>query len=210
MLLLATAAALGLPCAASAAVPVDPRITAAVRAWQTQPLYVDPDFASLADVQPMLEQIRSAKVPVYVAVVPTGEWFLENGDTELLAGWLAATNKKPGIYIVMDRYTTHGVEHEIAAYASGQSWAKDSDQTMSSQLADYLADVRVDDRYDPKPARTTPYKPRPVRESEPERFTVGKAIGNGLGGGLLGLTGGVILAGMVLGASALVGRGGRS
>lgn len=183
-----------------------------MKAWQTEPLYVDPEFASLTDVQPMLEKIRAAKVPVYVAVLPTGEWFLEKGDTGLLAGWLATANDKPGVYIVMEGSTTHGVEHEIAASAPGQSWAEDSDQPMSSQLGDYLDDVRADDRYDAEPARTTPYKPRAEPEPEPERFTPGKAIGNGLGGGMLGLVGGAILAGVVLAAAALVGgrRGGRS
>lgn len=204
-MLLATIGLVCVPAVAVGAVPVDPRITAAVRAWKIQPVYVDPEFASLADVQPMLEQIRSAKVPVYVAVVPTGEWFLEKDDPELLAGWLANANDKPGIYLVMDGYSTRGAEHRIAAYAPGSSWAKDPDQTMSSRLADYLADVRVDDRYDAKPARTTPYVPGPEPERKPERFTVGKAIGNGLGGAALGLTGGAILAGVVLGAAALVG-----
>ena len=123
----------------------------------------------------------------------------------MLAGWLANANDKPGIYLVMDGYSTRGAEHRIAAYAPGSSWAKDPDQTMSSRLADYLADVRVDDRYDAKPARTTPYVPGPEPERKPERFTVGKAIGNGLGGAALGLTGGAILAGVVLGAAALVG-----
>jgi hypothetical protein len=212
MLLLATIFVLATPAAASAAVPVDPRITAAVAAWANEPLYVDPDYASLADPPAMLEKIRSAPVPVYVAVVPTGAWFQEKDDAELLAGWLANANEKPGLYVVMDGDTSNGVEHEIQARALGKTWANGAKQALSSQLSDYLAEVKVDDRYEAKPARSTPNAPEPRDESEPERFTVGKAIGNGLGAGLLGILGGAILAGVVVGVSALVagGRGGRS
>nr|WP_202886050.1 hypothetical protein [Kribbella sandramycini] len=207
MLLLATIAVTALPAAAA---PADPRVTAAVQAWKTEPLYVDPEFAAVADVQPMLEVIRGAKVPVYVAVAPTGEWFAEKGDAALLAGWLAHANAKPGLYVVMDRNITSGVEHELAAYAPGRAWARDSDQALSAQLSEYLADVRVGDRYDAEPARTTPYKREPRPEPEPERFTIGKAIGNGVGGGVLGLLGGALLAGVVVAVAALTGRGGKS
>ena len=45
----------------------------------------------------MLAAIRSSTgCPMFVAVVPTGEWFQEKGDAMLLAGWLAAANNKPG------------------------------------------------------------------------------------------------------------------
>jgi predicted lipid-binding transport protein (Tim44 family) len=79
-------------------------------------------------------------------------------------------------------------------------------------VSKYLDDVKVGDRYEAEPARTTPLPPREDRPSEPERFTVGKAIGNGVGGALIGLLGGALLAGVVLGVAALVARrvGGRS
>jgi hypothetical protein len=180
-----------------AAVPTDPRVTAAVAAWQTQPLYVDPDHASRVDTTELLRTIEGAPVPVYVAVVPTGEWFPEKGDTALLGGWLAAANDKPGLYVVMDGDRTYGVEHEIAARGPGYTWAN-AKETMSSQLAEYLGELEVADRYTKKPARTEPLPPRPERTYPPERFTVGKAIGNGLGGAALGLMGGALLAGVVL------------
>lgn len=212
MLLVATIAALVVPVAASAEVPTDPRITAAVRAWATEPLYVDPEFSGAADKDPMLAAIRASKVPTFVAVVPTGKWFQEKGDTDLLAGWLAVANGKPGLYIVMEGTTMHAVEHQLAASAVGRTWARDSKQPLSGQLSDYLAEVRVGDQYKPKPARITPYQPKPRPEVEPERFTVGKAIGNGIGGGLLGLLGGGLLAGVVIAVAAVVsgGRGGKS
>ncbi|MFK4083056.1 hypothetical protein ACI2LF_03040 [Kribbella sp. NPDC020789] len=212
MLLAATIAVLAGPLAASAGAPADPRITAAVRAWATEPLYVDPEFAAIADEEPMLTAIRAAKVPTFVAVVPTGEWFQEKGDADLLAGWLAAANGKPGLYVVMDGSTTHAVEHQLAASAAGRTWAKDLKQPLSSQLSDYLAEVRVGDRYTAKPARTTPYRPEPRPPVEPERFTVGKAIGVGFAGGLVGMIGGGLLAGVVVAVAAVVsgGRGGKS
>ncbi len=212
MLLIATVAVLWVPATATAAVPADPRITAAVEAWRTTPLYVDPDFTSVADVGPMLAEIRTAPVAVYVAVVPTGGWFQEKGDGELLAGWLANANGKPGVYVVMDGDDTYGVVHLIRAYAPGWSWASGGDQSMSSQLAQSLKRVELNDRNDAEPARTTPRTPRPEAGSEPERVTTGDAIRSGLGGGALGMLGGALLAGVVLGVSALVGprRGGRS
>ncbi|MFG1816431.1 hypothetical protein ACGFIF_21930 [Kribbella sp. NPDC049174] len=206
LLLLATTSLV--PATAWAAVPSDPRVTAATTAWATQPLYVDPDYTSLVDAPQsaeLLREIEAAPVPVFVAVVPTGEWFQEEGDTELLAGWLAASNDKPGLYVVMDGNTTYGVEHEIAAWVPSSSYAK-ARQSMSGQLGDYLEDLKTDERYDPKPARTEPTQPYPESPSEPERFTVGKAIGNGIGGGVVGMLGGALLAGIVLAVAAGVGR----
>ncbi|WP_344162967.1 hypothetical protein [Kribbella yunnanensis] len=212
MLLLATVAVLWIPTAATAAVPDDPRISAAIEAWATTPLYIDPDYASVADVGPMLAEIRTAPAPVYVAVVPSGTWFQEKGDPELLAGWLANANSKPGVYVVMDGDETHAVAHEIHAYAGGSTWSSGRDESMSSQLSDFLDGLKLNDRYDAEPARTTPLTPRPVAEPEPERFTTSDAIRNGLGGGALGMAGGALLAGVVLGVAALVAsrRGGRS
>jgi hypothetical protein len=192
-----------------AAVPQDPRITAATAAWATQPLYVDPDYTSLVEATQsaeMLRRMEAAPVPVYVAVVPHGEWFREGGDTEMLAGWLAAANGEPGLYVVMDGTATYGVEHEIAAYAPSWDYAT-SKQSMSGQLSDYLDDVEKDDRYNAKPARTEPLPPRPTTRSEPEPFTTRDAIGNGVGGGVIGLMGGAVLAGVVLGVAAMVSRG---
>ncbi|GAB2636989.1 hypothetical protein [Kribbella swartbergensis] len=189
-----------------AAVPADPRVTAAVAAWRTQPLYVDPDYESRVNTAELLRTIEAAPVPVYVAVVPTGQWFPEEDDTALLGGWMAAANDKPGLYVVMDGDRTYGVEHEIAARGPEYTWA-DSKETMSSQLAEYLGELEVGDRYAKKPARTEPLPPRPERTYPEERFTVGKAIGNGVGGGVLGLMGGALLAGVVLAVAALVGRG---
>jgi hypothetical protein len=141
---------------------------------------------------------------VYVAVVPTGDWFPEEGDTALLAGHLAAANGKPGLYVVMDGGLTYGVEHEIAARAPLIDSAE-AKQPLAGQLADYLADVTADDRYETRPARTEPTPP-PTETRSPDRFTVRDAIGNGVGGGILGLLGGALLAGMVLGVAALVAR----
>ncbi|MFI6680520.1 hypothetical protein [Kribbella sp. NPDC050470] len=208
LILLLAATVVFLSGTAWAAAPADPRITAATAAWATQPLYVDQDFASVVDASQsaeLLRAIEAAPVPVYVAVVPTGEWFEEEGDTELLAGRLAAAHGKPGLYVVMDSNTTHGVEHEIAAWAPSSDYAK-AKQSMGSQLSDYLADVKKDDRYEARPARTQPLPPRPETTSEPERFTVGAAIGNGIGGVVLGLMGGALLAGVVLAIAATVAR----
>ena len=199
LLLVATFLTVSVP--AAAAVPVDPRITAATAAWKSGPLSVDPDF--VVDSNQMLQVIEAAPVPVDVAVVPTGRWFQEQGDTTLLAGWLAASNGKPGVYVVMDGDTSYGVAHEIAAYAPDSTLA-DPDQPMSSQLADYLGEVKVSDRYDARPARTEPDPPIPASSYPEERFTVWKAIGSGAGGGVLGLLGGALLAGIVLGVAAIV------
>jgi hypothetical protein len=140
---------------------------------------------------------------VYVAVVPTGEWFQEKDDPALLAGWLAAAHQKPGLYVVMDGDTTYGVEHEIAAWAPESSWAE-SKQPMAGQLAAYLDDVVANEQYEAEPARTEPTPPEP--ETSAPEFTVGQAIRNGFGGGVLGLLGGALLAGVVLGVAALVAR----
>ena len=194
-----------------AAVPADPRVTAATTAWSKEPLYVDPDFTDVADGNQILREIAGAKVPVYVAVVPTGKWFQEKGDTELLAGWLAAANRKPGVYVVMDGDTTYGVAQEIAAYAPSSSWADSADESMSHQLAAYLDGLRIGDAFKPEAVRTEPLPPVPERTYPEDRFTVRKAIGNGLGGGALGLLGGAMLAGIVLGVAAVVARrGGRA
>ncbi|MFI7059637.1 hypothetical protein ACIBL3_01530 [Kribbella sp. NPDC050124] len=209
LILLLVATMVLVPGVAWAAVPSDPRITAAKATWATSPLYVDPDYAAVVDATQsaeLLREIKAAPLPVYVAVVPTGEWFDEQGDTTLLAGWLAAAHGKPGLYVVMDGDTTYGVEHEIAAWAPESTWAE-ARQSIAGQLAEYLEDVKVDDdRYDAKPARTEPLPPRPERSSTNEPFTVGKAIGNGVGGGVLGLMGGASLAAVVLGVAALVAR----
>jgi hypothetical protein len=209
MLLAATIVVLWAPSAATAAVPTDVRITAATKAWASTPLYVDPDYS--ADQEQMLQVIRSAAVPVYVAVVPTGTWFQEKGDTALLAGWLATANDKPGLYVVMDGDRTYGVTHRIHAYVGNWTYAT-RDQTMSSQLTDFLEGLRLNDRYDAEPARTAPLPPETPYRSEPDRFTVGDALRNGFGAGVLGLMGGAVLAGVVLGVAALAAprRGGRS
>jgi hypothetical protein len=205
-LLLATVFALWVPMSAQAAIPPDPRVTAAAEAWKTQPLYVDPEYSSLVDAAQeaeLLREIEQAPVPVYVAVGPSGEWFQEKGDTVLLAGWLATANGKPGLYVVMDGDTTHGVEHEIAASGPDKTWA-DPRESMSSQLAGFLDVIKVGDRHKARPARTEPYPPRTEPTYPKERFTAGKAIGNGVGGALLGLLGGALLAGGVLAVAALV------
>ncbi|GAA1592063.1 MULTISPECIES: hypothetical protein [Kribbella] len=198
-LLVLTATVLLLTGTAWAATPADPRITGAVAAWATGPLYVDPDYTSIADTNEIDKVVAEAKVPVYVAVVPTGEWFPERGDTELLAGRLAAANGKPGVYVVMDGDRTYGVAHEIAAYAPDWTFGT-RDQSMSSQLADYVHGIEQD-RTTPEPARTTP-TPTPAPEasssSTEDKFTVGKALANGAGGTVLGMMGGGVLGGLVL------------
>ncbi|WP_432943158.1 hypothetical protein ACQPXM_39815 [Kribbella sp. CA-253562] len=207
------AVVLALPATAWGTTPTDPRITAAVAAWKDQPVYVDPQYDSqysYDQVAAMRSRIASMDLPVYVAVVPTGAWFQEKGDTELLAGWLATANGKPGIYVVMDDYLTTGVEHLVPVYAPSRGYGS-SKESKSQQLSDYLDEVETGDRYKAKPARTEPLPPREERDSPPERFTVGKAIGNGVGGVVIGLMGGALLAAIVLGVAALVAvrRGGR-
>ncbi|MFI5691202.1 hypothetical protein ACIA58_05145 [Kribbella sp. NPDC051586] len=203
LLLLATVFAL--TGTARAATPTDPRVAAATAAWAKQGLYVDPDFVSIADGNEMLRVISAAKMPVYVAVVPTGDWFPEKDDATLLAGRLAAANGKPGVYVVMDGDTTYGVAHEVAAYAPDDTW-REKDETLSAQLSAYLSNVELDARYSPEPARTEPVPTEPESSYPDERFTVGKAIGNGLGGGALGMIGGGILAGLVLIVAAIAAR----
>lgn len=198
LLLLATI--LAVPSVAWAAAPTDPRVTAAKAAWATEPLYVDPDYASIVESAELRREIAAAPVPVYVAVVPTGAWFQEEGDAALLAGWLAAANGKPGLYVVMNGDTTYGIEHEIKAWAPDSTWAE-ARQSMTDQLAEYLDEVKADDRYEAKPARTSPTPVMPETSSSDERFTVGKAIGNGVGGAVLGLVCGSSLAGLVLGVA---------
>ncbi|WP_329004301.1 hypothetical protein OHA18_12985 [Kribbella sp. NBC_00709] len=205
LVLLLMATVFALTGTAWAATPTDPRIAAATAAWAKDGLYVDPDFTSIADGNEMLRVIAAAKTPVYVAVVPTGAWFPEKGDASLLAGRLAAANGKPGVYIVMDGDTTYGVAHEVAAYAPDSTW-RDKDETLSAQLSAYLDEIELNDRYSPEPARTEPLPTEPDPSYPAERFTVGKAIGNGLGGGLLGLIGGSILAGIVLIVAAIAAR----
>lgn len=193
-------------------IPADPRVTAAVEAWKTGPVYVDPQYAQTADGQldGMVERLGKSNLSVYVAVVPSGAWFQEKGDTALLAGWLANANAKPGLYLVMDGDTTTGVDHLVHAAGPGHTYGLSKD-SLVQQLSEYLDGVRVSDRYDAEPARTKPLPPGKERTYEREKFTVGKAIGNGLGGVALGLFGGALLAGCVLGVAALVARraGGR-
>ena len=210
MLLAAVALLVSLPSTASARIPTDPRLTAAVAAWKNGPVYVDPQYTLLVgdQVQPLIERIRQAELPVYVAVLPSGTWFQEKGDTELLAGWLANANGKPGIYLVMDGDSTYGAEHLVRADGIGHTYSTARDETLTQQLSEYLEAVRVRDRYEPKAARTEPNPPREERTYPREPFTVGKAIGNGIGGLMLGLMGGGLLAGCVLGLAALVARRG--
>ena len=194
----------------------DPRVTAAVTAWKTSPMYVDPLYAgskgfSAEQVQQAVDRIATAPVPVFVAVLPTGTWFPEKGDTALLAGWLAVTNGKPGVYLVVDDYTTTGVDHLLKVRNPGRTYKDSSDSTVADQVGAHLDAVKLSDQAVAEPARTEPLPEQPERTYVPERFTAGKAIGNGLGGFTLGLMGGAILALPVLGLAALVARrrGGR-
>lgn len=210
LLLAVIALLVSVPATASAKIPTDPRITAAVAAWTTTTVYVDPQYTSLVgdQVQPMVERIQKAELPVFVAVLPTGTWFQEKGDTELLAGWLATANGKPGIYLVMDGNTTYGAEHLVRTDDPGHTYST-SKESMAQQLSEYLDAVRVRDRWEPSAARTEPLPPREKPTYTPERFTTGDAIGNGVGGLFLGLFGGALLAVCVLGLAALVApRGG--
>jgi hypothetical protein len=211
MLLLAVVAlVVSLPSTASAKIPADPRVTAAVAAWKSQPLYVDPQYLSVVgdQSQSMIDRIRQSALPVFVAVIPSGAWFQEKGDTEMLAGWLAAANGKPGIYLVMDGGSTFGAEHLVRAYGPTHTYADSRKHSMTEQLSAYLERIRERDGYEPKAARTEPLPPREERTYPQERFTAGKAIGNGVGGLLLGLLGGALVAGCVLGLAAMVARRG--
>ncbi|MFD7152994.1 hypothetical protein ACFV9C_00260 [Kribbella sp. NPDC059898] len=205
LFLLLTATMVLLTGTAWAATPADPRITGAVAAWATKPLYVDPDYTSMADQDEMVKVATGTSVPVYVAVVPTGEWFPERGDTELLAGRLAAANHKPGVYVVMDGDRSYGVANEIAAYAPDWTYGT-GNQSMSSQLKDYLDGIKQYKSSTPEPARTTPTPtptPEPSSSSSEDKFTVGKALANGGGGTVLGMMGGGLLGGIVLIAAAI-------
>ncbi|MFF0265774.1 hypothetical protein [Kribbella sp. NPDC004536] len=175
----------------------DPRVDDAVAAWARGPLYVDPDFVSIADSNEMVRVIAAVKVPVFVAVVPTGEWFPEKGDTELLAGRLAAANGKPGVYVVMDGDRTYGVANQVAAYAPDWTYP-DGEESLSRQLREYLDGVGPTKYGTPEPPRTTPTPAPESSSSGDDRFTAGKAIGNGLGGTAVGMIGGGVLGGIVL------------
>jgi hypothetical protein len=203
LILLLTATVFLMTGAASAATPTDPRIAAAVAAWAKEPLYVDPDFTSVADRAETLQVISNTPMPVFVAVVPFGDWFPEKGDTTLLAGRMAAANGRPGLYVVMDGNRSYGVAHQLPAYAPSWTYA-DGDQTLSKQLSQYVDGVKQSTYRTPKPARTAPLPPEPERTYPPEKFTVGKAIGNGAGGTLLGLMGGAVLGGIVVIVVALI------
>lgn len=211
LLLAAVALLIWVPSTASAAVvPTDPRITAAVAKWKIGPVYVDPQYTSVAgddQVIAMTDRISQTELPVYVAVVSTGEWFQEKGDAQLLAGWLAAANGKPGIYLVMDGDTTYGATHLVRADGPSYLFAR-REESMDKQLSSYLNTVRVDDRFEPAAARTQPLPSRPERTYTREPFTVGKAVANGFGGLVLGLLGGAVVAGCVLILAAVVARRG--
>jgi hypothetical protein len=186
-------------------IPTDPRVTAAVAAWKDQPVYVDPQYTPTVNaeqVRAMLDRIGNSSPPIYVAVVPSGAWFQEKGDTEMLAGWLATANGKPGIYLVMDGSTTTGTGHLVRASVPGSTYASSRDPIVQ-HLSEYLDAVRLNDRHDPEPARTEPTPPRAEPTYTQEPFTVGKAIGNGLGGAAIGLAGGSMLAGCLLGLAPL-------
>jgi hypothetical protein len=198
LVLLLAATVLLLTGTAHAATPTDTRITGAVAAWAHEPLYVDPDFSSDTDRAETLKVISGQKVPVFVAVVPTGEWFPEHGDPELLAGRMAAANGKPGVYVVTDGDATYGVAHQLAVYAPSWTFGTGK-EPVSKQLAEYLDGVEQKSYSRPEPARTTPTPtPGPSREYPKEKFTVGSAVGNGVAGSVVGLIGGGFLGGIVL------------
>ncbi|WP_350280235.1 hypothetical protein [Kribbella sp. HUAS MG21] len=206
LVLLLVATVFALTGTASAAPPADPRITAAVAAWANLPLYVDPDFVPVTDSAETLRVISGAEVPVFVAVVPTGEWFPEKGDTELLAGRLAAANGKPGLYVVMDGSRTDGVAHQLGVSTPSWTYGK-HDEPLSRQLTKYLDGVKETRYSTPEPARTEPLPPDPEDSAprEPERFTVGTAIGHAAGGVFIGLICGALLGVIVLVVAAQAG-----
>jgi hypothetical protein len=197
--LLLVATVFALTGTAWAATPTDPRIAGAVAVWAERPLYVDPDFVSAADSAETLRVISGKEFPVFVAVVPTGEWFPEKGDTELFAGQLAAANGKPGVYVVMDGTKTEGVAHELGVSAPSWNYGE-YDQALSKQLTEYLDGVKKTSYSTPEPARTVPLPTEPDDSSprEPEKFTVGTAIGHGVGGVFIGLICGAFLGVVVL------------
>ena len=142
---------------ASAALPADPRVTAAVAAWKTELLYVDPLYAEYVGTQD--QQMRRAdrdrtRRRCSSRSCRPATWFQEKDDTERLAGWLAVTNGKPGMYVVMDGTATTGVAHLVARpralrHLRGprrQSWPTNSRSTWN--------DLKLSDREEAKPART--------------------------------------------------------
>jgi hypothetical protein len=194
----------GFASADEGAVPADPRIIAAVAAWKTSPLYVDRLFAgSLGERDGALRsRIAGMPVPVYVALVPHGEWFAEKSDAVRLAGWLATANGKPGVYVVVNRTDASGAAHLVRTYAPSRVYQV-ADYDPPSQLDAYLSAIEVNDRYAAEPARTEALPPEPERSYVPEKFTVEKALGNGFGGFMIGAVGGVLAAGLL---TALFGR----
>jgi hypothetical protein len=208
LILLLAATAWLLTGTASAEVPTDPRITEAVKSWANGPLYIDPEFDSVADRAEMLKAIERAPGPMFVAVVPNGDWFAEKGDTLLLAGWMAAANGKPGTYVVMDDTRTYGVAHETTVRGPGYVYGE-YDEPLSKQLASFVDRMHKSDVGTPKPARTEAVPPRPESDEPDEEFTVGTAIGNGLAGGVLGLMAGGLLGGVVLAVAAFASPRGR-
>lgn len=208
--LAAWGAPVGVPADARAGVgtvPADPRIAAAVTAWKTSPLYVDRLFAGSLGSQEsdLRRQIAAMPLPVYVAVVPHGEWFAEKGDTVRLAGWLATANGKPGVYVVVNRTDATGAAHLVRAYAPTRAYDA-KEHNPPAQLEAYLEAIEPKDRLDAGPARTAALPERPERVYEPERFTVGSALANGLSGFMIGAIGGALAAGLLVPLAALVGR----
>ncbi|MFC0624761.1 hypothetical protein [Kribbella deserti] len=191
-----------LPMATAAAeVPPDPRVQAAVKAWKTSPLYIDPinEGAIPTDQKAaLIAEMRAMPVPVFAAVIPNGEFFPEGEDTLRLAGWLATVNGKPGIYVVVDS-SARGVAHLVSANAPSRAWGA-KEYTPGAQLAGYLKEIEPDAGRTPRPARTKAmpsYRdsaPRP-----PEKFTVGAALGNGFGGLMIGVILGSIVFAPLLG-----------
>lgn len=205
--LLATAfACCWLPTAAAAEVPPDARVEAAVKAWQTSPLYVAPlnEGAIPEDrAAALIARMRAMPVAVYAAVIPYGEYFPEGKDKARLAGWLATANGKPGVYVVVGDEAV-GVAHLVAVDAPERSW-RTKEYTPAGELESYLDQIETDAGETPRPARTKAYPSSPEPPYEPEEFTLGAALANGFGGMALGAIGGVILAGLLLAVVALVG-----
>ncbi|WP_328990023.1 hypothetical protein OG394_27660 [Kribbella sp. NBC_01245] len=195
-----------LPTAAAAEVPPDARVEAAVKAWQTSPLYVAPlNEGAIPEERAaaLIARMRAMPVAVYAAVIPSGEYFPEGGDTARLAGWLAAANGKPGVYVVVGDDAT-GVAHLVTADAPSRSW-QTKEYTPAGELESYLDQIDTNAGETPRPARTKAYPSSPEPPYEPEEFTVGAALANGFGGLALGAIGGVILAGLLLAIAAFWG-----
>lgn len=90
------------PVIAEAAITVD--LAEVADALQERPVYVDADAERTLgenEVDALVEQIRAAGTPIYVAVLPAAAADQAGGDPDEVASELAGTLERPGTYAVL-------------------------------------------------------------------------------------------------------------